>query len=92
MFYSSINENLPTTSYVKMIDIWLLFNLMKPFVDIMVQTYVETMRVHPDEVEADKEDEVKADKEDIISVSKSAWAREGKPGSADTLRQGDYAG
>ena len=83
MFYSSINENLPTTSYVKMIDIWLLFNLMKPFVDIMVQTYVETMRVHPDEVEADKED--------IISVSKSAWAREGKPGSADTLRQGDYA-
>ena len=84
MFYSSINENLPTTSYVKMIDIWLLFNLMKPFVDIMVQTYVETMRVHPDEVEADKEV--------IISVSKSAWAREGKPGSADTLRQGDYAG
>ena len=84
MFYSSINENLPTTSYVKMIDIWLLFNLMKPFVDIMVQTYVETMRVHPDEVGADKED--------IISVSKSAWAREGEPGSADTLRQGDYAG
>ena len=27
---------------------------MKPFVDIMVQTYVETMREHPDEKEEDE--------------------------------------
>ena len=27
-----------------MIDIWLLFNLFKPFVDIIMQTYIETLR------------------------------------------------
>ena len=27
-----------------MIDYWLIFNLLKPFVDIIVQTYIETLR------------------------------------------------
>ena len=27
-----------------MIDVWLLFNLFKPFVDIIMQTYIETQR------------------------------------------------
>ena len=49
-----------------MIDIWLIFNLMKPFVDIMVQTYVETMREHPDEKE-----------EDDVDI-KPAWVVQGK--------------
>ena len=77
--YLSINENLPTTSYVKMIDIWLIFNLMKPFVDIMVQTYVETMREHPDEKDDDDDDDVEI---------KSAWVIPGKgrPDSAELLR------
>ena len=34
----------PPTAYIKMMDVWLLFNLLKPFVDIMVQTYIETLR------------------------------------------------
>ena len=42
-----------------MIDIWLIFNLAKPFVDIMVQTYVETMREHPDEKEEDDDVDIK---------------------------------
>ena len=33
-----------------MMDIWLLFSLFKPFIDIILQTYIETLRVHPDEV------------------------------------------
>ena len=28
-----------------MIDAWLLFSLFKPFVDIIVQTYIETLRI-----------------------------------------------
>ena len=32
---------------------------MKPFVDIMVQTYVETMREHPDEKEEDDDVDIK---------------------------------
>ena len=27
-----------------MIDYWLIFSLLKPFVDIIVQTYIENMR------------------------------------------------
>ena len=27
-----------------MIDIWLLFNLFKPFFDIIMQTYIETLK------------------------------------------------
>ena len=52
-----------------MIDIWLIFNLMKPFVDIMVQTYVETMREHPDEKDEDDDDDLE---------TKSAWVLPGK--------------
>ena len=33
---------------------------MKPFVDIMVQTYVETMREHPDEKEEDDDVDIKS--------------------------------
>ena len=32
-----------------MIDVWFLFSLLKPFVDIIAQTYIETLREHPDE-------------------------------------------
>ena len=32
-----------------MIDVWFLFNLLKPFVDIIAQTFIETLREHPDE-------------------------------------------
>ena len=38
-----------------MMDIWLLFGLFKPFIDIILQTYIETLRVHPDEVKDDEE-------------------------------------
>ena len=60
-----------------MIDIWLIFNLMKPFVDIMVQTYVETMREHPDEKEEDDDVDIK-----------SAWVVPGKdrPTTAELSR------
>ena len=44
MLTCSISTNLPPTAYVKMIDYWLIFNLLKPFVDIIVQTYIETLR------------------------------------------------
>ena len=31
-----------------MIDIWLLFGLFKPFIDIIMHTYIETLRDNPD--------------------------------------------
>ena len=39
-----MNTNLPPTAYIKMIDCWLIFSLLKPFVDILVQTYIHTLR------------------------------------------------
>ena len=42
--FINVSNNLPKTAYIKMIDIWLLFNLFKPFVDIIMQTYIETLK------------------------------------------------
>ena len=55
--FLSISNNLPPTAYIKMIDYWLIFNLLKPFVDILVQTYIESLReteVEEDKLEKDK--------------------------------------
>ena len=50
-----MNSNLPNTAYVKMIDCWLIFSLLKPFVDIIVQTYIETLRENPDDEKKENE-------------------------------------
>ena len=42
--FVSISENLPATSYMKMMDIWLLFNLLVPFILIIIHTYMENLR------------------------------------------------
>ena len=42
-----MSTNLPNTAYIKMIDCWLIFSLLKPFVDILVQTYIHTLREAP---------------------------------------------
>ena len=42
--FISVSQNLPKTAYIKMIDFWLIFNLLKPFVDIIIQTYIESLR------------------------------------------------
>ena len=56
----SISTNLPSTAYIKMIDIWLLFGLFKPFIDIIMHTYIETLRENPDEQKQDEVQEVEA--------------------------------
>ena len=38
-----MSTNLPPTAYIKMIDCWLIFSLIKPFVDIILQTYIQTL-------------------------------------------------
>ena len=43
--FISVSQSLPKTAYIKMIDFWLIFNLLKPFVDIIIQTYIESLRV-----------------------------------------------
>ena len=38
LFISFSNE-LPKTSYIKMIDVWLIFNLLIPFVEVIIRVY-----------------------------------------------------
>ena len=64
--FISVSEALPKTSYVKMMDVWLIFNLMIPFVQLILQTMIERIRIDDDhgsnkvtlfrEAKADNED------------------------------------
>ncbi len=36
----SISNNLPATNYVKLIDVWMLFGMVMPFVDIILHTII----------------------------------------------------
>ena len=42
--FISVSESLPPTAYVKMIDVWLIFSQLIPFVEVLLHTLIETMR------------------------------------------------
>ena len=42
--FINVSNNLPKTSYMKMMDVWLLFNLLYPFAVVLVHTYMDTLR------------------------------------------------
>ena len=58
-----------------MIDIWLILSLLKPFVDIIVQTYIETLRDNTDD-QKDYSDE----------ENKTAWGPNDKKVNMDELK------
>ena len=41
--FISVSSSLPKTSYIKMIDYWLIFTLMLPFVEVLLHTYMENL-------------------------------------------------
>ena len=43
--YIAVVESLPVTSYIKMIEIWLLFNLIIPFADVMLCCIIDNIRL-----------------------------------------------
>ena len=42
--FINVSNNLPKTSYMKMVDVWLLFNLLVPFIVVLIHTYMDTLR------------------------------------------------
>ena len=46
--FISVVESLPKTSYIKMIDIWLIFNLVLPFVEVLLHTFMESLNSDED--------------------------------------------
>ena len=42
--FISVSNNLPKTSYIKMMDVWLIFNLLLPFMEVVLHTYIDSLR------------------------------------------------
>ena len=42
--FINVSNNLPKTSYMKMVDVWLLFNLLYPFIAVLIHTFMDTLR------------------------------------------------
>ena len=42
--FISVSNGLPRTSYVKLIDVWLIFNLLVPFIDVLLHTIMDIIR------------------------------------------------
>lgn len=45
--FISVSDSLPKTSYIKMIDIWLLFCLLIPFFEVLLHTFIDGLRHEP---------------------------------------------
>ena len=41
--FISVCESLPNTSYIKMMDVWFIFNLLLPFIEVLLHTYMELL-------------------------------------------------
>ena len=48
--FINVSNQLPKTSYIKMIDVWLIFNLIVPFVEVLLHTYKDSLREEDREV------------------------------------------
>ena len=47
--FISVMDKLPSTSYVRMVDIWLIFGQLIPFAEVVLLTFQESYRM--DEVQ-----------------------------------------
>ena len=45
IFNFKVSNSLPPTSYIKMIDIYLIFSLLIPFVEVLLHTYIDSLRL-----------------------------------------------
>ena len=41
--FVSVSNDLPRTSYLKMVDIWMVFNLLIPFVEVLLHVYMVSL-------------------------------------------------
>ena len=48
--FASVNESLPRTSYIKMVDIWLIFTFCIPFIEVLLQIYKVSYQICRDEI------------------------------------------
>ena len=66
--YMAVSNKLPPTSYIKLIDIWLIFGLILPFTVFFLHVLIEHFPVsHPDPATADK---LKRTRDIFVSVGR----------------------
>ena len=46
--FVGVSQSLPKTSYIKMVDVWLVFNLLIPFVEVLIHTYEVNICINSD--------------------------------------------
>ena len=49
--FISVSSSLPQTAYVKMVDVWLIFAQVVPWVEVLLHTLVDWMRTDKEEEE-----------------------------------------
>lgn len=42
--FIAVGESMPETSYIKMVEIWLIFNLLIPFLDVLLHCKIDNLR------------------------------------------------
>ena len=42
--FIGVSNALPKTAYIKMVDIWFIFSMTVPFIEVLLQTYIEHLR------------------------------------------------
>ena len=75
--FINVSNNLPKTSYMKMVDVWLLFNLLYPFIVVLIHTYMDTLRNDEDReinhhgktIQVNDENGDNMDSDSVIKVS-----------------------
>ena len=43
--FINVSNSLPPTSYLKMIDVYLIFSLLIPFVEVLLHTLMDCLRL-----------------------------------------------
>ena len=56
--FISVSNSLPKTSYLKLIDLWLIFVLCVPFMEVLLHTIVDAYRIE----EKDRQSRVRSTK------------------------------
>ena len=72
--YQSASSSLPKTAYVKMIDTWLIFGLVVPFIIFLILTLIEMLNDDDDDEEQidEKDDEKELTQKTIVNDRLSA--------------------
>ena len=74
--FINVSNSLPKTSYMKMVDAWLLFNILYPFIVVLLHTYMDTLRNddereinhHGKSIKINEENQESEDAKKIIEV------------------------